>query len=63
MIETDFARTDLWFMLKGAGMTLALTFWAVLGGTVPLMFTNLPAVLGHIKAGRLRALGITDTTR
>jgi polar amino acid transport system permease protein len=34
MIETDFARTDLWFMLKGAGMTLALTFWAVLGGTV-----------------------------
>jgi His/Glu/Gln/Arg/opine family amino acid ABC transporter permease subunit len=34
MIETDFARTDLWFMLRGAGMTLALTFWAVLGGTV-----------------------------
>ncbi len=34
MIETDFARTDLWFMLRGAGMTLSLTFWAVLGGTV-----------------------------
>jgi hydroxyproline transport system permease protein len=34
MIETDFARTDLWFMLQGAGMTLALTFWAVLGGTL-----------------------------
>jgi polar amino acid transport system permease protein len=34
VIETDFARTDLWFMLRGAGMTLALTFWAVLGGTV-----------------------------
>lgn len=34
MIETDFARTDLWFMLRGAGMTLALTFWAVLGGTL-----------------------------
>jgi hydroxyproline transport system permease protein len=34
MIETDFARTDLWFMLRGAAMTLALTFWAVLGGTV-----------------------------
>jgi len=33
MIETDFARTDLWFMLQGAGMTLTLTFWAVLGGT------------------------------
>jgi len=25
MIETDFARTDLWFMLRGAGMTLTLT--------------------------------------
>ena len=34
MIETDFARTDLLFMLRGAGMTLALTFWAVLGGTL-----------------------------
>jgi len=34
LIETDFARTDLWFMLRGAGMTLSLTFWAVLGGTV-----------------------------
>jgi hydroxyproline transport system permease protein len=34
MIESDFARTDLWFMLRGAGMTLALTFWAVLGGTL-----------------------------
>jgi His/Glu/Gln/Arg/opine family amino acid ABC transporter permease subunit len=34
MLETDFARTDLWFMLQGAGMTLTLTFWAVLGGTV-----------------------------
>ncbi len=34
MIETDFARTDLWFMLQGARTTLALTFWAVLGGTV-----------------------------
>ena len=33
MIETAFARTDLWFMLRGAGMTLTLTFWAVLGGT------------------------------
>lgn len=45
MIETDFARTDLWFMLRGAGMTLALTFWAVLGGTVTgLVFGVLRAV-------------------
>jgi len=34
MIETDFARTDLWFMLRGALMTLNLTFWAMLGGTL-----------------------------
>jgi len=34
VFETDFARTDLMFMLQGAGMTLMLTFWAVLGGTL-----------------------------
>lgn len=35
----------------------------VLGGTVPLMFSNLPAVLPHIRSGRLQALGVTDTVR
>ena len=35
----------------------------VLAGTVPLMFSNLPAVLPHIRSGRLRALAITDTVR
>ena len=35
----------------------------VLGGTVPLMFTNLPAALQHIRSGRLTALGVTDTAR
>jgi hydroxyproline transport system permease protein len=45
MIETDFARTDLWFMLRGAGMTLTLTFWAVLGGTAAgLVFGVLRAI-------------------
>ncbi|MEO8346590.1 MAG: amino acid ABC transporter permease [Betaproteobacteria bacterium] len=34
MFETDLTSTDLLFMLKGAGVTLALTFWAVLGGTL-----------------------------
>ena len=34
MIETDFSATDFLFMLRGAGMTLTLTFWAVLGGTL-----------------------------
>jgi polar amino acid transport system permease protein len=33
MFDTDFTSTDFLFMLKGAGVTLALTFWAVLGGT------------------------------
>jgi hydroxyproline transport system permease protein len=44
MIETDFSTTDLLFMLHGAGVTLALTFWAVLGGTL------LGLVLGLLRA-------------
>jgi hydroxyproline transport system permease protein len=44
MIETDFSITDLLFMLRGAGVTLALTFWAVLGGTL------LGLVLGLLRA-------------
>jgi tripartite-type tricarboxylate transporter receptor subunit TctC len=44
---------------KGTGPALT----DVLGGTVPLMFSNLPAVLGHIKSGKLVAIGITDTAR
>jgi polar amino acid transport system permease protein len=34
MFDTAFTFGDLLFMLRGAGMTLAITFWAVLGGTV-----------------------------
>jgi len=44
MFETDFSTTDLLFMLQGAGVTLALTFWAVLGGTL------LGLVLGLLRA-------------
>lgn len=45
MFDTDFTPTDFVFMLKGAGMTLALTFWAVLGGTaMGLVFGVLRAV-------------------
>lgn len=37
--QTSFSLSDLWFMLKGAGMTISITFWAVLGGTLlGLMF-------------------------
>ena len=35
----------------------------VLGGTVPLMFTNLPAALPHLQSGKLIALGITEAQR
>ena len=34
MFETAFTYNDLMFMLKGAGVTLSITFWAMLGGTV-----------------------------
>ena len=34
MFETSFSWNDLWFMVQGAGVTLALTFFAVLGGTI-----------------------------
>lgn len=35
----------------------------VLGGVVPLMFTNLPAALPFIQSGKLVALGITTSER
>jgi hydroxyproline transport system permease protein len=34
LLESTFSLNDLWFMLKGAGVTLAVTFWAVLAGTL-----------------------------
>lgn len=33
MLDTSLRWQDLVFMLQGAGITLAITFWAVLGGT------------------------------
>jgi tripartite-type tricarboxylate transporter receptor subunit TctC len=44
---------------KGTGPALN----DVLGGTVPVMFSNLPATLAHIRSGKLIALGLTDTSR
>jgi tripartite-type tricarboxylate transporter receptor subunit TctC len=35
----------------------------LLGGQVLVYFATLPASIGHIRAGRLRALGVTTTTR
>jgi polar amino acid transport system permease protein len=34
MFQTAFSLNDLWFMLKGAGVTLSITFWAMVGGTL-----------------------------
>ena len=34
MFDTAFSWGDLMFMLRGTGVTLAITFWAVLGGTI-----------------------------
>ena len=34
MFETSMTWNDLLFMLQGAGNTLLITFWAVLGGTI-----------------------------
>ncbi|MGH8832826.1 MAG: Bug family tripartite tricarboxylate transporter substrate binding protein, partial [Polaromonas sp.] len=35
----------------------------VLGGTVPMIIGNLPALLPHIQSGKLRPLAVTDPTR
>lgn len=43
------------------GGSLALT--DVISGQVPLMSAGMPSVLGHVKAGKLRALGITALRR
>lgn len=44
---------------KGAGPALI----DVVGGSVPVMFDNLPSSIGHIKDGRLRALAMAAPKR
>lgn len=44
---------------KGGGPSIA----ALIGNEVQLYFSTLPAALTQVKAGRLRALGVTSTTR
>lgn len=44
---------------RGAGPALV----DVMGGHVPIMFDNLPPSLEHIRAGRLRGLGVTTRGR
>jgi len=44
---------------KGAGPALV----DLMAGQVQVLFDNLPSSAGHIKSGRLRALGVTTATR
>ena len=44
---------------KGGGPAVA----DLLGGQVQLMFATLPTVLEHVRAGRLRAIGVTGSRR
>jgi polar amino acid transport system permease protein len=58
MFETAMTWNDFFFMLRGAGTTLIITFWAVLGGTVlgvifGLIRASAPAWIGLIVGGIL----------
>jgi tripartite-type tricarboxylate transporter receptor subunit TctC len=44
---------------KGAGPALV----DLIGGQVHVLFDNLPSSIGHIRGGRLRALGVTSEGR
>jgi tripartite-type tricarboxylate transporter receptor subunit TctC len=35
----------------------------MLGGQVQVIFDNMPSIIQHIRAGSLRALGVTTTER
>lgn len=52
MNATSITHNDIWFMLSGAGVTIALTFWAVLIGTV------LGVGFGLIRAEGNRAVSV-----
>jgi tripartite-type tricarboxylate transporter receptor subunit TctC len=44
---------------KGAGPAVT----DLIGGQIPMMFADISAVLGHIRAGKLRPLGVTTRER
>ncbi len=46
MFDTALTAGDLWFMMKGAGVTLAITFFAVVGGT--LMGVTFGVIRSHV---------------
>ena len=53
-------RSDL-HHIPYKGATPALT--DIIAGTVPVMFVNLPPAMGHIKAGKVRAVAVTTAQR
>jgi tripartite-type tricarboxylate transporter receptor subunit TctC len=54
------ARVDMTHVpYKGAGPAVS----DLIGGQIPLMFVDISASLGHIRSGRLRALGVTTRER
>lgn len=61
--------TELFKMMTGTDMLhvpykgAAPAVNDVLGGQVNLIFTDVAAVLSHIRAGKVRALGLSSTTR
>lgn len=61
--------TELFKMMSGTDMLhvpykgAAPAVNDVLGGQVNLIFTDVAAVLSHIRAGKVRALGLSSTTR
>ena len=60
---------ELFKMMTGVKMThvpykgSAPMLTDLLGGQVQVTFDNLPSSIGHIKAGKLRALAVTTATR
>ena len=47
----------------GTDKKIADTVLDLVGGTMDLMFDNLPSSVEHIRAGKLRALAVTTTAR
>ncbi|WP_085026401.1 amino acid ABC transporter permease [Ensifer aridi] len=62
MFQTSMTWSDFLLMLQGAGVTLAITFWAVLGGTVMGVIFGLVRASGPLWA-RLLLGGFLDIFR
>jgi tripartite-type tricarboxylate transporter receptor subunit TctC len=59
LFKIDTGTNILHIPYKGSGPAVA----DLLGGQVDSMFDNLPSSIGQVRAGKLRALGVTTATR